>query len=61
MVFLAILGISWEPLGHLGTSGLILPGLWFACLPAAYAWGWGLSQMHRAPRLLRDRGLPSFT
>ena len=35
---LAVLGISWEPLGMLGTTGLLAPALWFACLPAAHAW-----------------------
>jgi hypothetical protein len=35
---LAILGISWEPLGQIGTAQLMVPALWFAALPAAYAW-----------------------
>jgi hypothetical protein len=35
---LALLGISWEPLGSLGSAGLLAPSLWFACLPAAHAW-----------------------
>jgi hypothetical protein len=35
---LAILGISWDPLGRVGTAGLIVPALWFAALPAAHAW-----------------------
>jgi hypothetical protein len=35
---LAILGIAWEPLGRIGTSDLMVPALWFAALPAAYAW-----------------------
>jgi hypothetical protein len=35
---LAILGISWEPLGQIGTSELLVPALWFAALPAAGAW-----------------------
>jgi hypothetical protein len=38
---LAILGISWEPLGQLGTSELMVPALWFAALPAAHAWTQG--------------------
>ena len=38
LVVLALLGISWEPLGELGTSALLVPGLWFATLPAAHAW-----------------------
>jgi len=37
---LALLGISWEPLGRLGTSVLIAPALWFAAAPAAFAWVW---------------------
>ena len=35
---LAILGISWEPLGQIGTAEVMVPALWFAALPAAYAW-----------------------
>jgi hypothetical protein len=35
---LAILGIAWEPLGRIGTSDLMVPALWFAGLPAAFAW-----------------------
>jgi hypothetical protein len=35
---LAILGIAWEPVGRLGTCDLMVPALWFAALPAAYAW-----------------------
>lgn len=38
LFLLAFLGISWEPLGSLGTAGLLAPALWFACLPAAHAW-----------------------
>jgi hypothetical protein len=38
LVVLALLGISWEPLGRVGTSVLLVPGLWFAALPAAHAW-----------------------
>lgn len=34
---LALLGISWEPLGTVGTAALLAPGLWFACVPAAHA------------------------
>lgn len=37
---LAFLGISWEPLGQMGTAALLLPALWFACLPAAHAVSW---------------------
>jgi hypothetical protein len=46
LCLLAVLGIAWEPLGQVGTAGLLVPGLWFACLPAAYAWA-------EAGRLLR--------
>ena len=35
---LAVLGISWDPLGRVGTAGLMVPALWFAALPAAHAW-----------------------
>jgi hypothetical protein len=35
---LALLGISWEPLGLVGTAALLAPALWFAALPAAHAW-----------------------
>jgi hypothetical protein len=35
---LAVLGISWEPLGRVGTHGLMVPALWFAAVPAAHAW-----------------------
>jgi hypothetical protein len=34
---LALLGISWEPLGRLGTMALLAPALCFAALPAAHA------------------------
>jgi hypothetical protein len=37
---LALLGISWEPLGQVGTIGLLAPALWFATIPGAYAWCW---------------------
>lgn len=39
-LLLALLGISWEPLGLLGTKALLAPALWFAALPAAHAWSW---------------------
>jgi hypothetical protein len=35
---LAVLGVSWEPLGRVGTHGLMVPALWFAAVPAAHAW-----------------------
>jgi hypothetical protein len=35
---LALLGISWEPLGQVGTAALLAPALWFAALPASHAW-----------------------
>jgi hypothetical protein len=34
---LALLGISWEPLGTVGTAALLAPALWFGCIPAAHA------------------------
>ena len=39
-IVLAFLGISWEPLGVVGTAALFAPGLWFACIPAVHAWIW---------------------
>lgn len=47
LLILAFLGISWEPLGEMGTSALFLPALWFAALPAAHAWTWLLAQLCR--------------
>ncbi len=38
LLLLAFLGISWEPLGEVGTSALYLPALWFAVIPASFAW-----------------------
>lgn len=38
LALLAILGITWAPLGDMGTSALLAPALWFAALPAAHAW-----------------------
>jgi hypothetical protein len=37
---LALLGISWEPLGTVGTAVLLAPALWFACIPAAHTCIW---------------------
>jgi hypothetical protein len=42
LLVLAFLGISWEPIGQMGTSVLFLPALLFAALPAAHAWTWTL-------------------
>jgi hypothetical protein len=42
---LAILGISWEPLGWIGTAQLMVPALWFAALPAAHAWTQGFRML----------------
>lgn len=44
---LALAGISWEPLGTLGTSALFAPALWFACVPAAHGWTWVLDRLCR--------------
>jgi hypothetical protein len=53
LLVLALLGISWEPLGRVGTTGLLVPGLWFAALPAGHAW----AQAFRAlARLLGGAG-----
>jgi hypothetical protein len=38
LLTMAFLGISWEPLGEVGTAALFVPGLWFAVLPATFAW-----------------------
>ena len=43
LLTLAILGISSEPIGRMGTSTLFVPSLWFACIPAANA----LSKIYR--------------
>jgi hypothetical protein len=45
---LALLGISWEPLGQMGTSIFLSPALWFAAIPAAHAWVWVLTAMARS-------------
>lgn len=37
---LAILGLTWKPLGHLGATQLLVPALWFAVLPALYGLTW---------------------
>ncbi len=42
---LALAGIAWEPLGQIGTSALLAPALWFACVPAAHAWSRVLAGM----------------
>jgi hypothetical protein len=47
LLTLAFLGISWEPLGQMGTSVLFLPALWFAALPAAHAWAWIFYRLYR--------------
>jgi hypothetical protein len=36
LLLLAILGISSESLGRLGTAHLVVPALWFAAVPAAH-------------------------
>ena len=36
LLILSLLGISWEPLGQMGTSCLLVPALWFAAMPAAH-------------------------
>lgn len=37
LLLLALAGIAWEPLSQLGTERLLVPALWFAGVPAAYA------------------------
>jgi hypothetical protein len=38
LLVLALLGISWEPMGQMGAAIFLSPALWFACLPAAHGW-----------------------
>lgn len=45
LLILSFLGVSWEPLGRLGTTVLFAPALWFASLPAALAWTWTLEKL----------------
>jgi hypothetical protein len=40
LLALALAGISWEPIGRLGTSALMVPALWFMTVPAARGCGW---------------------
>jgi hypothetical protein len=47
LLVLALLGISWEPLGQMGTSIFLAPALWFACIPAAHGWTWLLGRLAR--------------
>jgi len=47
---LALLGISWEPLGQVGTADLLAPALWFATLPAAHAWVFTARKLWEAGR-----------
>ncbi|MCI0682915.1 MAG: hypothetical protein L0Y71_12500 [Gemmataceae bacterium] len=48
LLALALLGISWEPLGLLGTQAMFAPALWFAAIPAAFAWTWLLTALLRS-------------
>jgi hypothetical protein len=41
LLALALVGIGWEPLGRYGAARCLTPALWFAALPAAFAWGRG--------------------
>jgi hypothetical protein len=50
---LALLGISWEPLGAVGTASLYAPALWFACLPAVHAWTWTTGRLWKRGRVGR--------
>lgn len=36
LLIVSLLGISWEPLGQMGSAALLVPALWFAALPAAH-------------------------
>ena len=51
---LALLGISWEPLGAVGTAALFAPALWFACLPAIHAWTWTANRLWKRGRVGRS-------
>ena len=44
---LAILGITWEPIGNMGTAAFLAPALWFAALPAAHAWCWLAAHLYQ--------------
>ncbi|HEV3260828.1 MAG TPA: hypothetical protein VG013_28510 [Gemmataceae bacterium] len=37
LLALAVVGLAWEPLGRMGSSQLLMLGLWFAVLPAVAA------------------------
>jgi hypothetical protein len=50
LLTLAFLGISWEPLGQMGTAVMFLPALWFAALPAAHAWTWMFGRLFQHRR-----------
>jgi hypothetical protein len=56
MLALAVLGVAWEPLGELGSSGLLVPALWFAALPAGHALAALGGAAHRLPRRWRHVG-----
>jgi hypothetical protein len=47
---LALLGVSWEPLGQVGTAALLAPALWFAALPAAHAWVWLVGRLWQSAK-----------
>jgi hypothetical protein len=49
-LILAFLGISWEPLGVVGTAALFAPALWFACIPAAHGGVWSVERLWRRGR-----------
>jgi hypothetical protein len=51
---LALLGISWEPLGMVGTAALFAPALWFAAIPAAHAWVWSIEWLWRRGKIGRS-------
>ncbi len=44
---LAVLGLIWKPLNHLGTEQLLVPALWFATLPAVHAAGMAIRFVER--------------
>ncbi len=46
-ILLALLGVTWKPLGDTGTAALLAPALWFACVPAAHACIWTSAHLWR--------------
>lgn len=47
LLVLSLVGIAWEPAGRFGAIALLVPALFFAVLPAAYAWQGAGGWLHR--------------